>query len=138
MSFLNNSRSGKMGGAAPPGGRSETAIGPSTSITGTLKSDGDVRIDGSFEGEIEVLGNVIVGATGRVIASVKATNIHISGALKGDLVAEERLEISETGKVWGDITAKALHIEPGGLFRGQSDMSADAEPLLLEAPQAGR
>src|ERR671916_55222 len=125
MGFLSGNRSNKtLSSGSTAAGHLETAIGANASIAGTLKSDGDVRIDGSFEGEIEVLGNVIVGASGRVIASVKATNIHISGALKGDLVAEERLEISETGKVWGDITAKALHIEPGGLFRGQSDMSA--------------
>lgn len=116
-------------------GRAETAIGANTSITGALKCDGNVRIDGSFEGEIEVLGDLIVGATGRVIASIKATNIHIAGAVKGELIATEQLQISQTGKVWGDITATALQIEPGGVFRGQSAMASGDEPLLLEAPR---
>ena len=117
-------------------GRPETVIGVNTSIVGTLKADGNIRIDGSVEGDIEVLGNLIIGETGRVIATVKAQNVHVSGAVKGEITAVEQLEISPTGKVWGDITTAALHIEPGGLFRGQCAMTANAdEPLLLEAPR---
>src|SRR6186997_2307134 len=98
-------------------GKPETVIGTNTSIVGTLKSDGNIRIDGSVEGDIEILGNLIIGETGRVIATLKAQNVH----------------------VWGDITTAALHIEPGGLFRGQSAMSTNIdEPLLLEAPRAAR
>jgi cytoskeletal protein CcmA (bactofilin family) len=120
-------------------GRPETVIGANTNIVGTLKSDGNIRIDGTVEGDIEILGNLIIGETGRVIATVKAQNVHVSGAVKGEITAVEQLEISPTGKVWGDITTAALHIEPGGLFRGQSAMSTNIdEPLLLEAPRTTR
>ncbi len=120
-------------------GKPETIIGPNTTFVGTVKTDGHVRIDGTIEGDIEILGNLIVGETGRVIATIKAQNVHISGAVKGEITAVEQLEISPTGKVWGDITTAALHIEPGGLFRGQSSMSTNVdEPLLLEAPRSSR
>jgi cytoskeletal protein CcmA (bactofilin family) len=118
-------------------GKPETVIGSNTRFQGTLTSDGNIRIDGSVEGDIEVLGNLIVGETGRVIATIKAQNVHVSGAVKGEITAVEQLEISPTGKVWGDITTAALHIEPGGLFRGQSSMTTNIdEPLLLEAPRS--
>ena len=117
----------------------ETVIGMNTSIFGTIKSDGNIRIDGTVEGDIEVLGNLIIGEAGRVIATLKAQNVHVSGAVKGEITAVEQLEISPTGKVWGDITTAALHIEPGGLFRGQSAMTTNIdEPLLLEAPRSSR
>jgi cytoskeletal protein CcmA (bactofilin family) len=120
-------------------GKPETVIGANTNIVGTLKSDGNIRIDGTVEGDIEVLGNLIIGETGRVIATLKAQNVHVSGAVKGEITAVEQLEISPTGKVWGDITTAALHIEPGGLFRGQSAMTTNIdEPLLLEAPRSSR
>jgi cytoskeletal protein CcmA (bactofilin family) len=132
----------KKSQAGPPpalNGKPETVIGPGTSFVGTLKSDGNIRIDGSVEGDVEILGNLIVGESGRVIATIKAQNVHISGAVKGEVTAVEQLEISPTGKVWGDITTAALHIEPGGLFRGQSAMSTNVdEPLLLEAPRTVR
>ncbi|MFV9504497.1 MAG: bactofilin family protein [Oscillochloridaceae bacterium umkhey_bin13] len=117
-------------------GKPETVIGVNTRFQGSLTSEGNIRIDGSVEGDIEVLGNLIVGETGRVIATIKAQNVHVSGAVKGEITALEQLEISPTGKVWGDITTAALHIEPGGLFRGQSSMTSNIdEPLLLEAPR---
>jgi cytoskeletal protein CcmA (bactofilin family) len=114
----------------------ETSVGANTRFVGTITSDGNIRIDGSVEGDIEVLGNLIVGETGRVIASIKAQNVHVAGAVKGEITATEKLEIAPTGKVWGDISTAALHIEPGGLFRGQSTMTTSGdEPLLLEAPR---
>ncbi len=117
----------------------ETIIGSNTSFVGTIKSDGNMRIDGTVEGDIEVLGNLIIGETGRVIATIKSQNCHVSGAVRGEITVVDQLEISPTGKVWGDIMTSALHIEPGGLFRGQSTMSANAEePLLLEAPRSSR
>lgn len=120
----------------PINSKPETIIGVNTRFIGTLTSDGNIRIDGSVEGDIEVLGNLIIGETGRVIATVKAQNVHVSGAVKGEITALEQLEISPTGKVWGDITTAALQIEPGGLFRGQSAMTSTVdEPLLLEAPR---
>jgi cytoskeletal protein CcmA (bactofilin family) len=129
----------KKPSAAPPsiGGKPETIIGVNTRFVGTLTSDGNIRIDGSVEGDVEVLGNLIVGESGRVIATIKAQNVHVSGAVKGEITAVEQLEISPTGKVWGDIITAALHIEPGGLFRGQSSMTTNIdEPLLLEAPRS--
>jgi len=135
MGFMGNSNKKAAPAPVAASGRPETSIGANTSIVGSLKCDGNMRIDGSFEGDIEVLGDLIIGATGRVIATIKANNIHVSGAVKGELIASEQLQISHTGKVWGDITAVALQIEPGGLFRGQSAMSAADEPLLLEAPK---
>jgi len=117
-------------------GKPETIIGVNTTFVGTIKTDGNIRIDGTLEGDVEILGNLIIGETGRVIATIKAQNVHVSGAVKGEITAVEQLEISPTGKVWGDIVTAALHIEPGGLFRGQSAMSTNIdEPLLLEAPR---
>lgn len=121
--------------AASTSGRPETVIGANTRIVGSVNSDNNIRIDGAVEGDIEVLGNLIIGETGRVIATIKAQNVHISGAVKGEITATEKLEISPTGKVWGDITTAALQIEPGGIFRGQSTMTSNIdEPLLLEGP----
>jgi cytoskeletal protein CcmA (bactofilin family) len=137
--MFNSNKKPQTTAPATLNGKPETVIGQNTSIVGTLKSDGNIRNDGSVEGDIEILGNLIIGETGRVIATLKAQNVHVSGAVKGEITAVEQLEISPTGKVWGDIITAALHIEPGGLFRGQSAMSTNIdEPLLLEAPRSVR
>jgi cytoskeletal protein CcmA (bactofilin family) len=118
-------------------GKPETVVGSTTSIEGAvLKSDGNLRIDGSVEGEIEIAGGLIVGKTGRVIANIKASQVFVAGAIKGDVEAPGGLEITKSGKVFGNITVGNLQIEQGGIFRGQSFMGGEGlqEPLLLESP----
>ncbi len=116
--------------------RVETFIGSTSSLQGTLKSEGTIRIDGMLEGDIETAGNLIIGKTGRVIAkSISAQNVLIAGAVKGNITAHERLEIVASGRLWGDIRTSSLLIEEGGMFRGQSTMhdELETEPMLLES-----
>lgn len=118
-------------------GKPETLVGSTTSIEGAvIKSDGNLRIDGSVEGEIEIAGALVVGKTGRVIANIQARQVFVAGAIKGDIEAPNGLEITKSGKVFGNITVGNLQIEQGGVFRGQSFMGNEGmqEPLLLEAP----
>jgi len=110
-------------------------IGPNARFSGTLETDGGLRIDGLCEGAVEAAGNVIVGEQGRVLADIKAGNISVSGAVKGKIVASGRLEILSSGKVWGDIAVASFLIEEGGFFRGQSLMAGVDEPPLLKAPE---
>jgi cytoskeletal protein CcmA (bactofilin family) len=109
----------------------DIVVGADATLRGSLVVQGRLRIDGCFEGELDVAGDVVIGRTGRVIAPIKATNVHVSGALRGNLLVQHRVEISETGKVWGDIASPALLIEPGGLFQGQSTMTEADEPLVM-------
>jgi len=123
--------------AAPGEGKPETVIGSTTSVEGAVvKSDGNIRLDGSVEGEVEAAGVVIVGKTGRIVASIRARQVFVAGAVKGDIEAPNGLEITSTGKVFGNITVGSLQIEQGGVFRGQSFMGGEGmpEPLLLEGP----
>ncbi|MBN1483523.1 MAG: polymer-forming cytoskeletal protein [Chloroflexia bacterium] len=118
-------------------GKAETVIGSTTSVEGAkIKSDGNLRVDGSIEGEIEVAGGLVVGKTGRVMANIRARQVFVAGAVKGDIEAPEGLDITTTGKVFGNITVGSLQIEQGGVFRGQSFMGGEgiAEPLMLEGP----
>jgi cytoskeletal protein CcmA (bactofilin family) len=118
-------------------GKIENIIGPTASFQGHLKAQGNVRVDGYFEGSIETSGNVIVGESGKAMADITADNVQVWGAVKGNVTAEGRLEILPSGRVWGDIKVASLLIDEGGLFRGKSIMAADEpEPFLLEGPEA--
>ncbi|MBI2888245.1 MAG: polymer-forming cytoskeletal protein [Chloroflexi bacterium] len=112
---------------------SETIFTRNTSFSGTLKSDGDIRIYGAFEGEIETAGMLIVGKAARVVASISAHDVGIAGTVVGNITAVDRLEIYAGGRVYGDVVAGALRIEDGAIFSGQSTMrEADLDPYLLE------
>ena len=112
----------------------ETVIGPTANFKGTIQSDGGLRIDGVYEGTIQIAGNLIVGENGKVIAEVTAQNVSVAGALKGSVKAAGRLEILSTGRVWGDISVASFLIDEGGFFRGQSIMPGEADMPLLESP----
>jgi cytoskeletal protein CcmA (bactofilin family) len=113
----------------------ETTLGANTSFNGTCKSDGNLRVDGMFQGQIETAGNVIIGPSAKVQADIVANSVQIWGAVKGNVSAQGRLEILSTGRVWGDIHVASLLIDDGGVFRGQCFMVGENGAIsLLESP----
>jgi cytoskeletal protein CcmA (bactofilin family) len=126
-------------GMVAPSGVAETIVGTSVKLKGTLKSDGDITIDGSVNGEIKTKGVVNIGPNANIIANVRAKKINVAGILQGNVEAAERLTISETGRVYGDVTANVLSIAPGAVFSGKSVMMESAhhenvEPVVEEEP----
>ncbi len=122
---------------AAPTSKIETIIGPNAYIRGDIQSDGGVRIDGVFEGSIDITGNLIVGEAAKIVADIKANNVSISGAIKGD-VNGNMVEILETGRVWGDLTINSLLLNEGAYLRGQTTMHGDIEPPMIEPPRRMR
>ena len=103
-------------------GKIENILGANTRFSGELVADGNIRIDGEYEGHIETAGNVIVGPDARVIASVHATAVQVWGAVEGDIVTRGRLEILPSGRVFGNLRVASLLIDEGGIFRGECVM----------------
>lgn len=109
----------------PPviGGKIDNVLGANTSYEGSIRSDGNIRIDGVFRGRIETAGNLILGPQARVLADVVANVVQVWGAIHGQIRAQGRLEILPNGRVWGDIDVGSLLIDEGGMFRGQCTMA---------------
>ena len=113
-------------------GAVETIVGTSVKLKGNLKSDGDITIDGSVNGEIKTKGTVNIGPNAHVIANVKAKKVTIAGTVQGNIEATERLTIAETGRIYGDIIANVLSISPGAIFTGKSTMMEKVKPQEAE------
>ncbi len=109
----------------------ETVIGAGVVVEGTLDSEGDILIDGSFKGAIEARGDVTLGVNAKVNANVTANNVIVVGSLTGNITAEGEAAIRETGHVKGDITCISLDISSGGVFLGRSKMQTAP---ILERP----
>ena len=115
-------------------GVAETIVGTSVKLIGNLRSDGDITIDGSVNGEVKTKGVVTIGPNAQVIANVKAKKVVVSGTVQGNIEAIERLTLTETGRVYGDIVANVLSISAGAIFTGKSNMmekikQTDIEPV---------
>ncbi len=107
-------------------GNVESLVGKDSFFEGKLTASGIVRIDGKFEGSLEVEGELVVGESAEIKAEVKAKNMMLSGRLVGNVTIQEKLELSSTGFLEGDIQAKALIIAEGGTFHGTSLKSEES------------
>jgi cytoskeletal protein CcmA (bactofilin family) len=99
----------------------ETVLGATSVLNGFLKSDANVRLDGTFEGTLEISGNVLVGETAKITADIHASNVSIAGAVRGN-VSGKKVQLLRTGRVWGDISATAISTEEGAFIEGKITM----------------
>jgi len=97
-------------------------IGAGTVIEGDITTNGDMRIDGSHTGTINVKGKLVVGATGMVEGEVICQNADISGTIKGKIGVAELLSLKASSKLTGDIITNKIAIEPGATFSGSCSM----------------
>jgi len=113
--------------------RVTSVLGPGINWTGSLRGAGGIRIEGNFEGDVQIKGMLVVGETGKVTCqTLRANTIIVAGLVKGNVVAE-KLEIRATGRVWGDVQVVAFSTEEGAFLRGQVTMEEHID-LELEAP----
>ena len=109
-------------------------IGAGTSIEGEIKSNGDVRIDGTITGSVASKAKVVLGNTGNVEGDVHCQSADISGTIKGKLIVSEMLFLKSTAKITGDITTSKLVVEAGASFTGSCNMG----PVVKDIKYAER
>ena len=98
-------------------------ISSGTDITGDVKSSGDLRIDGTLNGNLNTKGKVVIGPTGRVNGEVICKNSEVSGTVEGKITVHQLLILKVSSKIFGDIVTSKLSIEPGAIFSGNCKMS---------------
>ena len=98
-------------------------ISNGTDITGDIKSNGDIRIDGTLRGNLNTKGKVVIGPTGKVSGEVVCKNSEVSGIIEGKIVVGQLLNLKASSKIMGDIATAKLSIEPGAIFSGYCKMS---------------
>lgn len=123
-------------------GRSgETAvIGRSIQISGDLRGDEDLRIEGDVSGTVELRNSALtIGKEGKVKADVYAKAIAVDGETRGDLYATERVTVHVNARVQGNIISPRVSIEEGAHFKGSIEMDpAAVEKALGKTAAAGK
>ena len=99
-------------------------IGNGTTITGDIKSKGDIRVDGSLNGSVETEGKVVVGQGGVVEGDVICKDADVAGVIKAKITVSQLLSLKSSAKLNGDIVTNKLSIEPGATFTGSCSMGA--------------
>jgi cytoskeletal protein CcmA (bactofilin family) len=112
----------------------DSTVGPGVSFRGTLTGTGSVRIEGSFDGTINIEGALVVADGAKVTAEVRAGSVTVGGSLKGNITAG-RVEIHSTGRVWGDLVTAAFATEEGAFLRGQVRMEDEVQVAEAAEPE---
>jgi cytoskeletal protein CcmA (bactofilin family) len=123
---------GRRGAATPAASVAHgiVVLGPRDSLVGTLTVDGDVRIEGTLDGEASATGEVTVHSTGTVRAQISARDIVVNGAVEGSVVARELVTLGEGASFAGEIHAARLRVDDGATVNGAIRMTptGDAPP----------
>ena len=103
----------------------ETVISPDAEFKGSLKFKDSLRIDGSFEGEIDSQGTLFVGRPALVKAEIHVGNIIVEGKIEGNIICDDKIDLRSTAKIFGDIQAVRLTIAEGVNIVGKCSVSTE-------------
>ena len=99
-----------------------TILREDASFEGKLVFDGNVLVNGRFNGEIISSGELTIGSNGVVEGVVEIGKVFIYGEVRGNIKAKQKIVINAPAVVKGDIVAPSLVIEEGAVFEGNCSM----------------
>ena len=106
-----------------------TMIGSDTIITGTIRAQGTVWIDGRVEGDIYTDGLLMIGETAVVIGNIEAGSVICRGMMMGDIVASEEVELLESASLNGTVRAPVFSVDDSALVNDNMEAAYAAEEL---------
>jgi cytoskeletal protein CcmA (bactofilin family) len=125
LMFKRREESAPQMDAVPAQIRVTSILGEDTSWKGELTGKGGIRIEGLFEGKIDLEGSIIVDRKGRLESDlIKADTVIVGGSVRSNIQAK-RVEIRSTGRVWGDVSAVRFSTEEGAYLRGKIQMEEE-------------
>jgi len=99
-------------------------LGAGTIYEGKLNFQGSVRIDGTFNGEIQSEGTLIVGKDANVKGQVWVGQLILSGHFQGEILAGKKVVLHKTAHLLGSLNTPVLAIEEGAVIEGQVTMNS--------------
>lgn len=107
----------------------KTVIGEDISIKGSIHGKGDLVIQGSIKGTIDLNNHhLTVGPNGNVEAEVNAEHVTIGGHLAGNINARGKVEITKTAVFTGEIKAKRISVEDGAYLKAVIELEREPKP----------
>jgi cytoskeletal protein CcmA (bactofilin family) len=99
-----------------------SVVGPGMEVTGEIKCDGTVRIEGRVEGSIEATKSVVIGRDGTVDGDITTRDIVVAGSVAGTITGQTRVELQDTCKVEGNVHGPRIKLDEGGQVDGRLHM----------------
>lgn len=107
-------------------GAAHNALTQGTTVKGEIFAEGDFRIDGVFEGNIDCKGKVVIGPKGEARGKIICENAELLGRIEGSVESHGNVSLKQNCVFDGDMLTKTLDIEPGAVFNGSCKMKSEA------------
>jgi cytoskeletal protein CcmA (bactofilin family) len=121
--FNQKSKSDSFNNTPASGTGAASIIAAGTTLKGDITSNGDIRIDGSLQGNIHCTAKVVIGANGSVEGDITGQQADIMGKVSGTIKVKDLLQLKGGSQVNGNLYAGKLQIEPSANFNGQCHMT---------------
>jgi cytoskeletal protein CcmA (bactofilin family) len=124
---------------APSGGLS--IVGADMTVRGDLETNGVVKVEGTVDGHVKAITQVLVAKGGVVHGDIETTEAVIGGIVNGAIRAKERVEVQAGASVQGDITTRRIAVAEGGSLNGlirMDDGASARESSREERPAEAR
>ena len=93
-------------------------IGEGVTITGTIKANNEVTIQGTIDGDIEC-NSVTINKSGNIKGKIKTDTMIVEGKAEGDMNVNAVLNIKSEGHVSGKVFYGEIQIDEGGKLSGE-------------------
>jgi cytoskeletal protein CcmA (bactofilin family) len=116
--------------AKPPA----SVLSADLTVTGNLKTSGDIQVEGVVEGDIRA-HLLTVGESATIKGEIIADDVVVNGRIVGR-VRGLKVRLTSTARVEGDIIHKTIAIESGAHFEGSVQRQDDPLTQTGGAPKA--
>lgn len=103
-----------------------TIIAAGTEIKGNIESKGDLRVDGTLNGNLYTSSKVIIGTAGKINGDVEANTADVLGQINGNVKVAELLYLKGDCEINGNIFTGQLQVDATAKFNGECHMGVVA------------
>jgi cytoskeletal protein CcmA (bactofilin family) len=116
--------------------QAKTVIGDDVEISGNIKCESNIQINGKLNGDLTCAGQAQIGSTSAIKGNMSIETVSIMGQVNGNITAKDKIELKSTARLHGDIRAKRLTVEDGVTFVGKVEVNpAGAGGMQQQARQ---
>jgi cytoskeletal protein CcmA (bactofilin family) len=101
----------------------KTIIGEDVEISGNVKCENNIQLNGKLNGDLTCGGAALIGDTSSVKGNLSIETVSIMGQVNGNITAKDKIELKSTARLHGDIRAKRLTVEDGVTFVGKVEVN---------------
>ena len=109
--------------SAPKAKPAASVLSSDLTITGNIKTSGDIQVEGVVEGDIRA-HLLTVGESATIRGEIVADDVVVNGRVVGR-VRGLKVRLTSTARVEGDIIHKTIAIESGAHFEGSVQRQED-------------